>query len=136
MNDLKRRPSLFISVALTALMLLAGPVTGLAEEQGGAVQTNGVISFYEESTPPNSTTEPTSGTTEPSVSASEVPVPSDTSSYPSTGTTTKPTGSYPSTGELVGASLGISGLILVALVLILFFYKRKREQDSAGKGGA
>lgn len=121
MKRMKLFSSLFISVVVMAFIFVGRPAIGLAAENGGAVQTNGVVSFYEEtiesssSTEPSTTTEPTTEPTKPSGS--------------------KPAGKYPSTGELVKKSLGISGAALVLIVLILFYVKRRKEQESGeGKG--
>ncbi|WP_249274544.1 LPXTG cell wall anchor domain-containing protein [Candidatus Enterococcus clewellii] len=111
-------------IRLSMLLLLttaftAGAPTSIAAENGGAVQTNGVIQFYEETT--SSTTIPSTSTSTPVTepSSSELPV-------------TKPTGKYPSTGELVKKSLAISGSVLVVLVLLFFFWKRRKDEKEAG----
>ncbi|MGG5341940.1 LPXTG cell wall anchor domain-containing protein [Enterococcus sp. AZ192] len=85
------------------------------EGNGGGIQTNGEIGFYEETKP---TTEPT---TEPTTSDS-------------TPTVKKPVGRYPSTGELVKKSLSISGAALVVIAAIAFFWKRKKDDDEQKEG--
>ena len=92
-----------------------------ANAEGGAVQTNGEITFYDETT--GSTTEPT---TEPTIDSS--------TSYPKTsgddsGTRIeKPVGKYPSTGELVQKSLSISGIVLIAVGIIFFVLKKRKKE--------
>lgn len=104
---------LLSSFMLILLALMVGaPVYAQEGEGGGAVQTNGVIGFYEEETPPApSTTEPTKDSSEPTV--------------------TKPAGKYPSTGELVKKSLSISGGILLLCVLVLFLIKRRKRGNES-----
>ncbi|WP_086349972.1 LPXTG cell wall anchor domain-containing protein [Candidatus Enterococcus clewellii] len=124
MKRIKLFSSLFISVVVMAFIFLGKPAIGFATENGGAVQTNGVISFYEESTDSSSSTEPSS-TTEPTIPTTEPTKPSGS----------KPQGKYPSTGELIKKSLGISGAALLLIALILFYVKRRKEQASGeGKG--
>ncbi|MEI5993842.1 LPXTG cell wall anchor domain-containing protein [Candidatus Enterococcus mansonii] len=114
--------ALFISIVFTTL-LFGHPMVGEAEENGGAVQTNGGITFYEESTS-NSAKESNDSNATTTPSQMQMPKP------------TKPVGRYPSTGELVKASLGISGIILIGIGLILFYLKRKKEQRNIeGKEG-
>ncbi|MGC6769300.1 LPXTG cell wall anchor domain-containing protein [Enterococcus sp. LJL51] len=121
MKRFKLFSSLFISVVVMAFIFMGRPAISLAAENGGAVQTNGVVSFYEETTEPSSSTEP-STTTEPTTT-------------PTKPSGSKPAGKYPSTGELVKKSLGISGAALVLIALILFYVKRRKEQASGeGKG--
>lgn len=100
---------LLSSFMLVLLTLMVGtPAYAQEGEGGGAVQTNGVIGFYEEDAPPaSSSTEPIGSSSEPAV--------------------TKPAGKYPSTGELVRKSLSISGAILVLCVLVLFLIKRRKR---------
>lgn len=125
MKRFKLFSSLFISVVVIAFIFVGRPAIGLATENGGAVQTNGVVSFYEETTEPSSTTEP-STTTEPTTTPTTEPTKPSGS---------KPAGKYPSTGELVKKSLGISGAALVLIALILFYVKRRKEQETGeGKG--
>ena len=95
--------------------------TAYGAEAGGAVQTNGVISFYKGDSPASSD----SSTTEPS----EVPKSGDT--LPNTNNTVKPTGKYPSTGELVKTSLAFSGAAIVLFAIILILWRKRKV-----KGGA
>ncbi|MCA5013655.1 MULTISPECIES: LPXTG cell wall anchor domain-containing protein [unclassified Enterococcus] len=88
--------------------------------EAGAVQTNGRVTFYDEtSTTPSGTTEP-SGTTDqtyPKTSGNEeVPV-------------AKPVGKLPSTGELIAKSLTISGSILLAVAILFVLLKKKRKAE-------
>lgn len=112
-----------VAVSLTVLMVFGFRSSALAAENGGAVQTNGVVGFYDNSTEPSSSTEPTPSTTE-----SEKPAPSESTTTSST-VVKKPTGSYPSTGELVTKSLSISGVVLLAGVLIFFLWKRRKDGE-------
>lgn len=117
MNQKHLVSAFFVSVVAVALFF-SYPLLGIAEENGGAVQTNGGITFYEESTSSSSTEQSTTPPT------------------PSKPTSPKPVGRYPSTGELVKASLGVSGAVLVAIVLILFYLKRKKERENTEEKGA
>lgn len=88
---------------------------------GGAVQTNGVIGFYDD-------TQTSTSSTSPSASSDGGVVTPPSTAGP-TGTT-KPYGALPSTGELVKKSLFISGIAVIILVLFLYYFgkkKRKRE---------
>lgn len=120
MKRLIKSSSLFVSV-MVGILLLSGAVVGHAEgTNGGGVQTQGGISFYEDSTEASSSTV---ATTESSTVVSEPTVTSDSS----IASITKPYGKYPSTGELVTKGLGIGGLVLVLLVLLFLLLKRKKE---------
>ena len=112
-----------VAVSLTVLMVFGFHSSALAAENGGAVQTNGVVGFYDNSTESSSSTEPAPSTTE-----SEKPAPSESTTTSST-VVKKPTGSYPSTGELVTKSLSISGVVLLAGVLIFFLWKRRKDGE-------
>ncbi|MFD2307952.1 LPXTG cell wall anchor domain-containing protein [Enterococcus termitis] len=91
--------------------------TYAAENQnGGQVVTDGIITFYEDSTEP--TTEPT---TEPS---------KPTPSTPSEPKVEKPVGRYPSTGELIKGSIGLSGVALIVIAVFFFLKKRKKETEA------
>ncbi|WP_347339094.1 LPXTG cell wall anchor domain-containing protein [Enterococcus larvae] len=95
-----------------------------AEGVGGAVQTNGHIGFYEGETEPSSST-----SEEPPIKeSSSSQVPSSSSVQDSSTAVTKPTGKYPSTGELVKTSLSISGIALLMIAFILFLFKRKKKE--------
>lgn len=101
---------LFVGVSLTGL-----GIESHAEENGGLVETNGVVGFYEDSSSSSDST--SSNPTSNSSTSSQV---------------IKPTGRFPSTGELVKKSLSISGLLLLLIVLFLLF-KRKKERDKGGE---
>lgn len=105
---------LILSFAFVLTLAISNPLNAAANN-GGEVQTSGVISFYEESssTEPSSTTEPSSST-QPSTSSEA---------------TIKPVGRYPSTGEMVKTSLIFSGAALIIIGLLLFFWKRKKEKE-------
>ncbi|OTN88327.1 hypothetical protein A5819_000779 [Enterococcus sp. 7E2_DIV0204] len=105
--------SMIISFAFA--LAIVYPLNAAAKANGGEVQTNGVISFYEESssTEPSSSVEPSSGP-EPSTSEPKV---------------VKPVGRYPSTGEMVKKSFVVTGIALIVIGLVLFFWKRKKEHE-------
>lgn len=104
---------LIFSFTLLLTLAISYPVTAAANNNGGEVQTDGVISFYEESS-----------STEPSTSTQ----PSDSTSS-SSAQVAKPVGRYPSTGEMVKTSLVFTGAALVIIGLLLFFWKRKKEKE-------
>lgn len=114
----KRSLVLLITSFFLVLGLVASfPVAVAANGNGGSVQTNGVISFYDETITSSTTEPPTPSTTEPS--DSELPT-----------TVEKPAGGkLPSTGELVKMSLSISGVAIIAAVLLLFFWKRRKDSS-------
>ncbi|MEI5990999.1 hypothetical protein A5881_002532 [Enterococcus termitis] len=107
---------LILSFTFVLTLAISNPLN-VAANNGGEVQTSGVISFYEESS--SSSTEPSS-TTEPS---------SSTETSTSLPATKKPVGRYPSTGEMVKTSLVFSGAALIIIGLLLFFWKRKKEKE-------
>ncbi|WP_321386773.1 LPXTG cell wall anchor domain-containing protein [uncultured Enterococcus sp.] len=120
----KNRIVLCLLVALSFLTLspLATFATSEKEsEKSASVQTNGAITFESDATVDSSTSPPT---TEPTTTDSS------TVDKPTGGGTTKPGGSYPSTGEIVKQGLTIGGVAVIALALLLFFWKRKKEDDS------
>lgn len=94
------------------ILLSVSAMPVLAADNGGAVQTDGVVDFYEETI--ISTTE------------SNVPKTQNSSVAPSP---TKPRGRYPSTGELVKRSLGISGFALIVFVLFYFLLKKRKGKE-------
>ena len=102
-------------VCLVAFTPTSLTVTAAENQNGGQVTTEGIITFYEDST---------ERTTEPS---------KPTPSSPSEPKVTKPVGRYPSTGEIIKGSIGIGGIALVAIALFLFFKKRKKEQEADNK---
>ncbi|WP_207694728.1 hypothetical protein DOK67_0000534 [Enterococcus sp. DIV0212c] len=110
----KKISFLILSFTFVLTLAISHPLNAAANN-GGEVQTSGVISFYEDSssTEPSSTTEPSSST-QPSTSSEAI---------------TKPVGRYPSTGEMVKTSLVFSGAALIIIGLLLFFWKRKKEKE-------
>ncbi|MEI5993545.1 LPXTG cell wall anchor domain-containing protein [Candidatus Enterococcus mansonii] len=121
MRKLKKNVDILSSLVILSMIfsLSVSNVKSEASEIGGAVQTNGKINFYEESSssePPKSDTEP------PTSSVPEAEPPRS-----------KPKGGYPSTGELVMKSLSTSGVVVVLTVLIFFLRKRKKEKDGQRK---
>lgn len=116
MSMMKKRNYLYIGLMLLALMGgILGMFTTSVYGEEAAVQTNGEIVFSAESSGPRSSTTPSEST-----ASSSEPI-------------KKPTGKYPSTGELVMKSLTISGIVLAALVVI--FYLVKRKKDASEKEG-
>jgi len=113
---MKKRNYLYIGLMLLALTGgILGMFTTSVYGEEAAVQTNGEIVFSAESSGPRSSTTPSE-----SIASSSEPI-------------KKPTGKYPSTGELVMKSLTISGIVLAALVVI--FYLVKRKKDASEKEG-
>lgn len=113
---MKKRNYLYIGLMLLALTggILGIFATSVYGEEA-AVQTNGEIVFSAENSDSSSSANPSESTT----SSSEL--------------IKKPTGKYPSTGELVMKSLTISGIVLAALVVI--FYLVERKKDASEKEG-
>ncbi|MDA9470605.1 LPXTG cell wall anchor domain-containing protein [Enterococcus sp. 5H] len=113
---MKKLNILVVFPILCTLLFLFNPISVLAEEagNGGGIQTTGEIGFYEET---KATTEPT----ELPASGTERP-------------TEKPKGKFPSTGELVKKSLSISGVALVIIAAIIFFWKRKKADGKQEEG--
>ena len=99
-------------MCLVVLTLFSSNVSAAENQNGGQVATEGIITFYEDST------EPTTDSSKPKPSDSSEPK------------VTKPVGRYPSTGEIIKGSIGLSGIALVALALFIFFKKRKKEQEA------
>lgn len=114
MKNFKKILTYLAFLSLIAISLSSLPIKSRAEENGAAVQTNGVIQFYEDSSSESSNSESSS---------------SERNSSESNSSTPKPTGKYPSTGELVQKSMAISGFLLIALLLVFFFFKRKKDKD-------
>lgn len=118
-NSHVRRVFSFIAVLL---LFLGVSQTTNAAENGGAIQTNGQITFFE---------------SEPSSSSSIEPTASASSSASSTVTSgqqpTKPVGKYPSTGELVGKSLSVTGAALLLILLVLYLWKHKKQTEQKGR---
>ncbi|MEI5990142.1 LPXTG cell wall anchor domain-containing protein [Enterococcus crotali] len=86
--------------------------------EAGAAQTNGKVSFYDDTPIDSSSTTDPSGTTEPTNSNGD-----------SGGSSVKPVGKLPSTGELIAKSLTISGSILLVLGLSFVLVKKKRRAE-------
>ncbi|MEI5994477.1 LPXTG cell wall anchor domain-containing protein [Candidatus Enterococcus mansonii] len=112
MKVYKKYLSFVILLTLVGVSAFGFSYSTLAEENGGAVQTNGNIQFYEESSSSSSTT----------TSTTETPIKKP-----------KPVGRFPSTGELVQKSMVFTGgLLLLILLYILIRHKRKsngKESD-------
>lgn len=117
---MKRKQLLCLLLSSFALIIVCGIHIQTAQAQegvGGAVQTNGEIGFYEETQP--STSSSTSTSSSKTKTSSSRTVTSET--------TTKPTGKYPSTGELIKTSLSISGVAIILLALLFLFIRKKKE---------
>lgn len=97
---------------------------------GGQVSVKGQITFYEGSTEPS-----TSDSTTPS-SSSEVPKDSTSTSASSTGvstgssSTTKPQGSFPSTGETI-RNYSFMGVGVILLLVLILWSRRKKKEEQA-----
>lgn len=115
MKKMLKNRFLFVSIFCLSLCLAA--FSPAYAEEIGQIQTKAGVGFYESSTSSSSSSSD-STTTSTTTSGSEV--------------ITKPKGRLPSTGELVRASLSISGVILIILILILFL-RKKKEKKSARK---
>lgn len=127
---MKKVMSLLLPLWVTVCVVGTADSVAFAQDgNGGQVQTNGEITFYEEEPLPSSSSEPPVSS-EPAPSSEPVPVPSEepTPSASSEPVVQKPQGKYPSTGELVKKSLSISGVALVAVVFGLFLYKRRKRE--------
>ncbi|MGX7245374.1 LPXTG cell wall anchor domain-containing protein [Enterococcus quebecensis] len=110
----KKRISMLLSsiMALVVVTQFSSNVNAAENQNGGQVTTEGIITFYEDST---------EATVEPS---------KPTPTSPTEAKVTKPVGRYPSTGEIVKGTIGISGIVLVVLALFLFLKKRKKEKEA------
>ncbi|MBP1048115.1 LPXTG cell wall anchor domain-containing protein [Enterococcus sp. BWM-S5] len=119
---MKKKHFLHYLVLLSVGVFLTGvPMSSWAME-GGQVGQQGVIEFYVDSTEPSE-----SSTTEPPVASSTEEPPVSTSTSSST-VVQKPAGKYPSTGEVVQRSLMLSGAAVIALVLLFFVMKKRKEK--------
>ncbi|WP_348921140.1 LPXTG cell wall anchor domain-containing protein [Enterococcus rotai] len=110
-NSIKEIKLFFV---LGFLVFILFPIISFADD-GGVVQTKGDITFFEEEPSSSSSAEPS--TTEPS----------QTTPADSVSTIKKPKGKLPSTGELVKASLSISGILLIVVASGLFFWKKRKD---------
>ncbi|MCA5013865.1 MULTISPECIES: LPXTG cell wall anchor domain-containing protein [unclassified Enterococcus] len=117
----KRIKYMIISFAFVLTLAVVYPLNAAANANGGELKTDGVISFYEDS----SSTEPTS-TTPPSSTTEPSSVPEPSTSEPKV---VKPVGRYPSTGEMVKTSLVFTGAALIVIGLLLFLWKRKKDNE-------
>ncbi|OJG25037.1 LPXTG-domain-containing protein cell wall anchor domain [Enterococcus caccae] len=100
---------MIVSFTFALTLAIVYPLNAAAKANGGEVQTNGVISFYEDSSSTESSSVPELTTSDSKVA--------------------KPVGRYPSTGEMVKTSLVFTGVALVVIVLLLLFWKRKKEHE-------
>lgn len=122
---MKKNHFLLYLVLLSVGVFLTGIPLSAKAMEGGQVGHQGVIEFYEES----STTEPSeSSTTEPTVESSTEPSVSTSTTSSSTPIVQKPTGNYPSTGEVVQRSLMLSGAAILALALLFAVWKKRKEK--------
>lgn len=125
--------SLIASLIFGLAFCFVNPATSEATTNGGAVQTNGVVGFYEEDSSSSSDSSSSDSSSFDSSSSDSLFSESETSqsTLPSTN---KPTGKYPSTGELVKNSLTISGAALVVIALVFLIWKKRQEKEAKGKG--
>lgn len=86
-----------------------------ADMDGGVVQTNGVLEFHEEESTQSTTTSSSLESQESTTDSSSV--------------TWKPDKKYPSTGELIGKSLFLSGIFILLLYIAFFFKKKIRRGE-------
>ncbi|WP_086349710.1 LPXTG cell wall anchor domain-containing protein [Candidatus Enterococcus clewellii] len=117
--------SLIASFILGLACCFVIPVITDASGNGGAVKTNGVIGFYEEDVSESSTSESSSSDSETSETTQ--------STLPPTGGTSKPSGKFPSTGELVKNSLTISGIALLVMAVLFLIWKRKNREGGVNR---
>ncbi|MBP1046187.1 LPXTG cell wall anchor domain-containing protein [Enterococcus sp. BWM-S5] len=121
---MKKKHFLHYLVLLSVGVFLTGVPLSAKAMEGGQVGQQGVIEFYVDS----SSTEPSeSSTTEPPVASSTEEPPVSTSTSSST-VVQKPAGKYPSTGEVVQRSLMVSGAAVIALALLFFVMKKRKEK--------
>ncbi|MCB5956327.1 LPXTG cell wall anchor domain-containing protein [Enterococcus sp. CWB-B31] len=124
----KKSFALLVASFIAVLSIFSGgSMKAMASGNGGSVQTNGVITFYDETVTSSSTEPANSSTTSSSMASSSTLPATDGSS-----TVGKPTGTYPSTGELVKTGLSFSGIAIVAAVLFFFWIKRKEQGKRKG----
>lgn len=116
---------------LAGLLLLYVPVRATATSgAGGQVPTEAKITFYESEASSSSEPAPSESSSSSEPIPSSEPVPSSTtfeaesSSYAAT--STKPQGSYPSTGEIVQRYSWIGGGALLAAGLIVWMRQRRK----------
>lgn len=123
-GDMMKKKSIryiMLSFLLVVISLANGSILTFAEGNG-AVQTNGNIILTEDSeTKPTDSTEATTESKE---------VTSSSKTKTSEALVSKPVGKYPSTGELVRASLSISGGVLAIIAVCLLYVKRRNNADS------
>lgn len=113
-KNMKNNKKLFISVVSVVLWFFFSTSSiscVYAEEEtiGGAIQTNGEITFFDEDPLPS-----TSETSRPLTSADE----------------SKPKGIFPSTGELVKNSFFVSGIVLIVFLACAYLLKQKKGKQT------
>lgn len=120
-KDMKNRKRLFVlafSVVIWCILSSIPANYAYAEGiAGGAVQTNGEITLYDE--------------TSPSTTDSSLPPGSTNDSIPEP--KPKPKGKLPSTGELVKTSLFVSGIALVMMLFFFYLWKQKKSKQTGGE---
>lgn len=104
---------IFWNLALLSCLLAFGVSTLFmvrvnAEENGGAVSTKGGITLLEDTKATENTKASESST--------------DT-------TNDKPTGKYPSTGELIQKSIVISGGVLLLIAVLIYWWRHKKANQ-------
>ncbi|MBL1224041.1 LPXTG cell wall anchor domain-containing protein [Enterococcus sp. BWR-S5] len=106
----------YLLLSALLVMIMGGSGFQPVNAEGGAVQTNGQITFFDETTESSDSTE-TSGSQLPDTETSG-------SKLPDTIGGSKPEGKYPSTGDLFEKSLSISGGIILGAVLLFALFRK------------
>lgn len=111
MKVCKKQLSYMLFLALTLVAIYSGPTktVNATQVEGGAVQTNGIVSFYKED--------------KSNSIDSTATIPTNNSAN-----SAKPIGRYPSTGERNQKHLIVLGLLLLLLVFLLFYFIKRKKQ--------
>ncbi|WP_321384336.1 cell wall protein [uncultured Enterococcus sp.] len=108
----------YLLLSALLVMIMGGNGFQSVSAEGGAVQTNGQITFFDE-------TESTDSSDSTETSSSQLPdAETSGSNLPDNIGSLKPEGKYPSTGDLFEKSLSISGGIILAAVLLFALFRR------------
>lgn len=127
---MKKNKWLLSVVSCVVGLSLLFPVVSFAATNGGGVQTNGVIEILEDYQVSSSSDSSDSSSYSSDSSSSQ-----RGGTLPPTGGNPtdpdKPRGKYPSTGELIKASLSISGIVLLLLGMILLLWKKRTDKENS-----